>query len=152
MLLQYEWRGRTFEYHRAQIRDFLDFREATVEDAQVLEEWLRTTILPREHRIEQLKTISYERLRQQRIEPPTPGRLERIVRSALRQYQTDFCQNILDVLSPQTRERLSALLNYEPDQSDEPEQKRSTFYTLKLSPGKVPRQLLCRHRRAWPFL
>jgi hypothetical protein len=29
----YEWSGRTFEYHRAQIRTFLGFRECTVADA-----------------------------------------------------------------------------------------------------------------------
>ena len=29
---QYEWSGRTIEYHRAQIRGALGFREATVED------------------------------------------------------------------------------------------------------------------------
>lgn len=31
---RYEWSGRTVEYHRAQIREFLGFREATVQDGQ----------------------------------------------------------------------------------------------------------------------
>src|SRR6266542_3322533 len=30
--LQYHWRGRTIEYHRAQIRTVLGFREATKRD------------------------------------------------------------------------------------------------------------------------
>jgi hypothetical protein len=29
---RYEWSGRTIEHHRAQIREFLGFREATVQD------------------------------------------------------------------------------------------------------------------------
>jgi hypothetical protein len=31
----YEWSGRTIEYHRAQIREFLGFREATVQDGSI---------------------------------------------------------------------------------------------------------------------
>jgi hypothetical protein len=36
----YEWSGRTIEYHRAQIRQHLGFRECTVEDAGALRAWL----------------------------------------------------------------------------------------------------------------
>ncbi len=32
----YDWRGRTIEYHRAQIRTALGFREATLDDAEAL--------------------------------------------------------------------------------------------------------------------
>ena len=37
---QYEWHGRSIEYHRAQIRQQLGFREATVADGHVLSRWL----------------------------------------------------------------------------------------------------------------
>ena len=36
----YEWDGRTVEYHRAQVRKFLGFRECTVADAAKLAAWL----------------------------------------------------------------------------------------------------------------
>jgi Domain of unknown function (DUF4158) len=36
----YEWSGRTFEYHRAQVRGHLGFRECTAEDAAKLTQWL----------------------------------------------------------------------------------------------------------------
>lgn len=36
----YEWTGRTIEYHRAQIRSHLGFRECTVADAEQLTQWL----------------------------------------------------------------------------------------------------------------
>jgi len=45
----YEWSGRTIEYHRAQIREFLGFREATVQDGHEFVEWLAEHVLPTEH-------------------------------------------------------------------------------------------------------
>jgi hypothetical protein len=40
----YEWSGRTIEYHRAQIRAHLGFRECTVADAEQLTQWLATAV------------------------------------------------------------------------------------------------------------
>jgi hypothetical protein len=37
---EYEFSGRTTEYHRAQIRQHFGFRECTVEDARGLQGWL----------------------------------------------------------------------------------------------------------------
>ena len=42
----YEWSGRTIEYHRAQIREFLGFHEATVLDGNELVTWLADQVLP----------------------------------------------------------------------------------------------------------
>jgi hypothetical protein len=44
------------------------------------------------------------------IEPPTPDRIERIVRAATHAYEELFCQSIRDRLPPGTRARLEALL------------------------------------------
>ena len=44
----YAWQGRTTDYHRAQIREFLGFREATVEDATSLSEWLIEHVLAKD--------------------------------------------------------------------------------------------------------
>jgi len=46
--LAYDWRGRASEYHRAQIREALGFRPATVEDAEGLARWLAAEVAPRE--------------------------------------------------------------------------------------------------------
>jgi hypothetical protein len=43
--LQYEWQGRSIEYHRAQIRSLLGFREASVEDGEALAAWLSEHLL-----------------------------------------------------------------------------------------------------------
>ena len=43
---EYDWNGRAIKYHRAQIRSFLGFREATVRDAEALAAWLSEHVLP----------------------------------------------------------------------------------------------------------
>ena len=43
--LAYDWRGRSIKAHRAQIRTWLGFREATVEDAEQLVSWLCDEVL-----------------------------------------------------------------------------------------------------------
>lgn len=38
--LQYDWTGRAIKHHRAQIRAFFRFREATIQDGEALVAWL----------------------------------------------------------------------------------------------------------------
>ncbi|MGH3436958.1 MAG: DUF4158 domain-containing protein [Sciscionella sp.] len=51
----YDWSGRTLEYHRAQIRKFLGFRECTVADADKLASWLAEEVCQRERRAERVR-------------------------------------------------------------------------------------------------
>jgi len=71
----YDWRGRTIEYHRAQIRAALGFREATDEDAVALAQWLEGQALATERRHDRLSAAARERCRSLRIEPPSSDRL-----------------------------------------------------------------------------
>lgn len=80
----YEWAGSTIAYHRAQIRQHFGFRECSVADAEKLAAWLAATVCERERRPEQVLAALLEHCRDEQIEPPVEGRLERIVRSALR--------------------------------------------------------------------
>ena len=68
---EYEWLGSTFVYHRAQVRAFFGFREATVLDAQDLTEWLGQKVLAFEQQEAHLQETVYQRLRSLKIEPPT---------------------------------------------------------------------------------
>ncbi|MGW0883566.1 DUF4158 domain-containing protein [Streptomyces sp. NPDC002671] len=43
---KYSLTGRTVEYHRAQIREALGFRPATLEDEDQLTTWLATEVCP----------------------------------------------------------------------------------------------------------
>src|SRR5579862_8259290 len=106
----YDWQGRTMERHRAQIRQFFGFREATIQDRQVLADWLLEHTLPQTRQWEALKAALYTRCRELQIEPPGPSRVERLLRSVLRIEEERFCNAISHKLSEAMCARLDALL------------------------------------------
>ncbi|MEU0742232.1 DUF4158 domain-containing protein [Streptomyces sp. NPDC006134] len=69
----YEWSGRTVEYHRAQIRGHLGFRECSVADADKPAAWLAEHVACKERRPEQVRVELPARCRTECIEPPTLG-------------------------------------------------------------------------------
>jgi hypothetical protein len=85
--LQYDWRGRAIKYHRAQIRQFLGFREPTLADKNQLVEWLCDQVLARDQQPEHVWFAAITRLRTLHIEPPTPERLTRLIHTALHTYE-----------------------------------------------------------------
>ena len=106
----YDWCGRTIEYHRAQVRAALGFREATLDDAEALGRWLDGRVLALERRPDRLLAAARERCRSQSLEPPSPERLERLVRSVLHRHEDAFCAALLARLPPETIVGLDALL------------------------------------------
>jgi len=106
----YDPRGRTAQHHRAQIRRAFGFRPATVEDNGALADWLLEEAAPREYDPERLKEAAYARLRALKVEPPTPSRVERAARSALRRYDGRFRQQTFSRLPPGAIAELDALL------------------------------------------
>ncbi len=107
---QYEWSGRTVAYHRGQIRQALGFRESTERDIDDLAAWLGRDVLPHEHRPEQLQVAVYARCRSGHIEPPSAGRIDRLIRSALRAYDDRLYQGVLARIGPEGLVRIDALL------------------------------------------
>jgi hypothetical protein len=107
---QYDWHGRTIEYHRAQVRQHVGFREATVADGETLVTWLWAQILPTTRRPEHLKEAVAPRCRDLRIEPPTPERMDRLIRSAVHREDARVGNRILHRLSATTQEQLDAFL------------------------------------------
>ena len=142
----YDPRGRTAEYYRAQIRDVFGFRPVTAADASELAAWLLEEVAPYEYDMEYLKEAAYTRLRSLKIEPPTPGRVDRLVRSSLRSYDERFCETTLGRLSESTLAEMDALLS-EPDvrenaASDSVDggvssRKRPTLARLRNDPGRA---------------
>ena len=88
----YDWQGRSISNHRASIRKLFGFRTATIADGEEMVDWLKAEIIPNEQRIEPITELVYQRWRELQIEPPTPGRVERLIRSAIAQHEADFCQ------------------------------------------------------------
>lgn len=135
-LAEYNWRGRTIKFHRAAIRDFLGFREGTVADAEAVTDWLVQEVLPVEPTFEGLVNAFYERFRTWRIEPPSAGRVDRLVHSAQRRYGEQFCVTIAAKLSLETKTALDDLLQREEDDEGYKDG-YSPFARLKRDAGKV---------------
>src|SRR2546421_9411031 len=93
--LQYAWQGRTIEYHRAQIREALGFREASVADAEEVAAWLVEQVLSREHHEERLRDTAYQRYRALQLEAPTPHRITRVIRSARHTFEQQLYETTM---------------------------------------------------------
>ena len=106
----YKWQGRTIEYHRAEIRFLLGFREPTVADSTALLAWLNSQVGAHDRHPERLKLALLEEYRARKIEPPSPDRLERIVRSAAHAYDDRLCETVSQRLSRETHAKLKTLL------------------------------------------
>jgi len=107
---RYDWRSRAVAYHRAQIRNALGFREATLDDTEALERWLKGQVSVLEHRPDRLLMAARERCRSLHIEPPSPDRLDRLVRSVIHQHEEVWCDGLLARLPAATSAGLDALL------------------------------------------
>ena len=140
---QYNWQGRARKNHRADIRAFLGFRSFTAGDTSTLELWLRQAIMPSDQNLQHLYEAVLEWCRDHRLEPPTRHRIERLIRSALHRYETEFFDAIVQKIPPTKQARLDGLL--EPAQYDAPSAPTSDeaaivvtpFGQLKTDPGPV---------------
>ncbi len=88
---KYLFTGSTIEYHRGQIRRALRFRECTVADADALTAWLAEEVCPSELSVDRQRQALLLRCRSEGIEPPTPGRVERIIAAAAEAADGRFC-------------------------------------------------------------
>ena len=135
--IYYDWTGRTIKYHRAEIRKLLGFREATVADSEALADWLCEHCLPDTRRMERIEDATYERLRALHIEPPTPERLGRVIRSALHRFDQRLCESAYERLPSAICKRLEALLEGIDGQETELVPGRCTLQVLRMDTGPV---------------
>jgi TnpA family transposase len=143
-LARYDWHGRARKHHRAQIRAWFGFRPFTSADGQALKAWLHQEVLPWTSPIQPLEDTGRDWCRDQHLEPPTTGRLRRLVRSAVQTYEHAFFDRIVRRLTPATQQRLDALLlpagaEEAPDTAamDDEMPVPTPFATLKTDPGPV---------------
>ncbi len=139
---EYNWQGRSISNHRAFIRKLFGFRTATISDGESMINWLKSEIIPNEQRIEPITELVYQRFRELQIEPPTPGRIERLVRSSIFQHETEFSAQTLGKLTPENLEQIDILLTTQEANTSEDNPlpgklKASDFAFLKTDPGAV---------------
>jgi hypothetical protein len=84
----------------------IGFREDTIEMAT----WLCQNVLYHDHDLEHLKERVYSRFRELKIVPPTPDRIERLIRSAIHTYEGNFYQVTYQKLPSSTLSRLDSLI------------------------------------------
>jgi hypothetical protein len=149
-LAEYAWTGRTIEYHRAQIRHALSFRECTVDDETRLTAWLAEEVCPSELSEERRREAVLARCRAACLEPPAPSRLERILGAARAMVEERFCGQTVARLPPQAVERLEALAAMASGEDldgggggDDTLTGRSLLAELKTDPGPLVGQLSC---------
>lgn len=137
----YEWTGSTIEYHRSQVRAHLGFRECSVADAEKLTAWLADAVCEQTRRIDQVPDELLVKCRAEQIEPPSAGRVERMVRSALRTSERTLTLRVSSTLTAETVGRLEALAADEIDGDQEGDADASGGATLllmiKQAPGNV---------------
>ena len=131
----YEWTGRTIEYHRAQIRTHLGFRECSVGDAEKLTEWLAVNVCEAERRPELVRDELLARCRAERIEPPTAGRVDRIIGSALRTSEKTLTARIAERVPAEVVVRLRQLVA--PEVPDDDSGEESVLALVKSVPGSI---------------
>ena len=88
----------------------LGFREATVQDADDLATWLCQEVLAHECRPERLQAAVYARCRACHLEPPAAGRIDRLIRLALRTHEDQLYQRVLAPIGAAGLAQIDALL------------------------------------------
>ena len=86
--------GRAARYHRAEVREFFGFRECTAADGEGVVGWLAEEVLHHGPDAGRVREAFYERCRFLKIEPPTEGRVERLVASAARRFEDRLCASV----------------------------------------------------------
>ena len=139
----YDWHGRSAKVYRVEIRRLFNFRVASVQDSEEMVTWLIEEILPDEQKNEAIKELVYQRFRELQLEPLTKPQVERLIKSAVANYETDFAEQTLNKLTPEMTEQIDVLLSTEETESDESveqsgkKSKMSDFAFLKTDPGAV---------------
>lgn len=137
----YPLKGRSGKRDREQLRAFLGFRPATAEDSQHIQKWLCQEVVPHDQEPHHLKAAVQDWCREQRIEPPTGERIDRLIHSAVHLYENEFFSRIHARLSQTHQQQLDTLLTntlldeQEPD--FDPDSDIPSFSKLKTDPGRI---------------
>jgi hypothetical protein len=136
----YEWSGSTVEYHRAQVRQHLGYRECGVADAERLTAWLAEHVTQAERSPGRVREELLARCRGERLEPPAGSRIDRIVRSALRLGEETLTLRVSARLTPAVTEAILGLVVAgapEDLDADEKSSEPTLLGTVKEAPGNV---------------
>lgn len=136
--ISYSWDGATIKRHRAEIRTWCGFRKASLSDFWRVKSWLIEHIIHNEHQPERLKLIVFERYRNLKIEAPSLEHIHRMIGSALREHEAQFCQEKFQLLTQKSQESLDALLlPRKKIDADSDTEEWTPWQRIKAEPGKA---------------
>jgi len=128
---QYPWDSGTRGDHFARIRQHTGFRFPTAKDKENLSDWLRQEGALSAITFADLFSCAIQKLRSLCIELPSENELTRVVHSAHSGFFSDVHQQINQLLSEPTRQKIDPLLIVPEGESF------STFEKVKAPPGPV---------------
>lgn len=133
---RYKWDSRIFKYHKAQIRKFFGFSEASVKDAEDLTVWLYTNIECFD--ADKVTEAAYNRLRELKIIPPTFERMERIIASASNTFENTFFSNAYAQIPAESISKIDTLIKeFSSYDNDADLTSCVTFNFIKSDPGRI---------------
>lgn len=106
----YELGARQAKRHRAEIRRATGFRPCSLADAETLTGWLTQGVARADRRPDRIRAVLLEHCRDQRIEPPTPERINRIIGSATHRAEAEACATIAVGIPADTVTRMLDLI------------------------------------------
>jgi len=118
-ITDYEWQGRTGKRYRGQLRTALGVRPFTIADFRALATWLREEMVPWDHEPRHLQGAILQWCRTRHVEPPTDGRMARVIRATVRAHEATLFAQTAAHLSPRTRQAMDALLDSSPAGEEE---------------------------------
>jgi TnpA family transposase len=151
-IIPYDWEGRMIKTHRAAIRTFLGFHEATTQDEEMVVEWLCQHKIAEQRQEETLIASVYTHCKTSCIEPPTPDRIRRLVHTALHRFDERLCASLVARLSTETRMHLDALLTVVISETEEQKEACSTMQDVPVEEGGLGEPLCPRPQSALHFL
>jgi hypothetical protein len=113
----------------------LGFRECSVADADKLTDWLAAHVASAERDPDRVREELLHRCRAERIEPPAPARVTRIVRSALHNAEETWFTVIAARAGAEASARVVALVDGQDAAADEDEE--SVLALVESVPGNV---------------
>jgi TnpA family transposase len=135
-MADYDLSSRSAKRDRVQIRELLGFRQATVEDGTELAAWLRSEVVLLQPTPDHLQEAALDWCRRNRIEPPTPQRLERVIASALNAFEQEFFASLLERIPSACRTALDDLLKATGEEDGGSEIDRTPMAELRADPGR----------------
>jgi len=133
---KYSLDSRLCRYHMAQIKDLLSFKELTSEDAEKITKWLYENIECYDRG--KVNDILHSRLRELKFEPPTPDRIDRIISSALRNYEAAVFNDIASSIPMKTKVLIDEHVKmFSEDENNNTVEGSVSFNELRSDPGRI---------------